>query len=182
MWKPNLLVKVLQEVDIFSRQKPILLLGGGGKFASSIRDLQEEWRFSDDAAHWMAIAGMEQFSYMLIDKLSDAQVFVKPDIPEVGSPGVFLPYNYLRENNELPHNWAVTSDSIAAHVCKQLPLISFGKITCVEGQSEIDPFFIDILGKYNLICHLISVKNENDLESFQKYLTGDSSGFQVVSH
>ena len=181
MWKPNLLLDVLYQVRTISKQEPILLIGGGGKFASSVRNLQKEWHFSDDAAHWMAIAGMEQFSHMLIDILLDVQVLEKPGVPEVGSPAVFLPYSFLRVNDDLPHKWTVTSDSIAAYLCSQLPLISFGKVTCVEGQSEIDPFFIDILEKYNIICHLIAIKNKYDLESFQKYLSGDTSGFPVVS-
>ena len=41
----------------------ILIVPGGGMFADAVRAADEKFSLSADAAHWMAILGMEQYAF-----------------------------------------------------------------------------------------------------------------------
>jgi len=106
----------------------LLFLAGGGLFADQVRALDQHLDLNDDAAHWMAIAAMEQNGYLLADLM--------PGIPLISDVGfrmsdlnpkssVLLPYSLLRQVDPLPHSWEVTSDSLAAW------LAGFAGIKCL---------------------------------------------------
>src|SRR5690606_7143608 len=70
---------------------PLVIVPGGGPFADQVRETQAKIGFSDQAAHAMAIHGMEQFGLMLCDlshrffpaRLEDQmrEIVEKGDIP-----------------------------------------------------------------------------------------------------
>jgi len=92
--------------------RPVLIVPGGGKFADLVRRLD----VSEDAAHWMAIAGMEQFGwYIASHGVPAVSTLTLPS-----KMAVFLPYCALRKADPLPHSWDVTSDTIAAWVAHEL--------------------------------------------------------------
>ncbi|HEY9205798.1 MAG TPA: amino acid kinase [Candidatus Methanoperedens sp.] len=109
-----------------SNSRKILIVPGGSIFVDTVRKVNT----SQDTAHWMAVLGMEQYGYYLADgtgvKLID-ELVVNDD-----GTYVFLPYNLLKKNDELPHTWDVTSDTIAAWIAKQLDG-RFIKVTDVDG-------------------------------------------------
>ncbi len=104
----------------------ILIVPGGSVFADTVRKID----VSQEAAHWMAVLAMEQYAYYLADgtgaKLTDSL-----KIEYIGTY-ILLPYRLLKEKDELPHTWDVTSDTIAAWVAKQLDA-RFIKVTDVDG-------------------------------------------------
>lgn len=111
--------------------RPLLVVPGGGQFANAIRDSAAAG--NPDAAHWMAIAAMEQYGW-LVASLGIPETDLL-SIPE--QTRVLLPYHTLREHDPLLHSWDVTSDTIAAWVagilkCDLLILKSVDGIT-VEG-------------------------------------------------
>jgi 5-(aminomethyl)-3-furanmethanol phosphate kinase len=108
----------------------ILIVPGGGMFADAVRSADETFSLSDDAAHWMAILGMEQYAFYLKDKSSAAATELITDIP--GGVSILFPYRLLRNKDFLPHSWDVTSDTIAAWVAKQTEA-AFVKATDVDG-------------------------------------------------
>ena len=80
---------------------------GGGRAADAIRTRAARETLDDEAAHWLAIEAMRENSTAL-SKRCDAQFydvgpFLREEEPRL--PGV-----------KLPHNWDVTSDSIAARL------------------------------------------------------------------
>jgi 5-(aminomethyl)-3-furanmethanol phosphate kinase len=88
--------------------RPLLIVPGGGPFANAVREAQVD----DDAAHWMAIAAMDQYGwYVASHGLPVTETLATPD-----HPVVLLPYRCLREKDPLPHSWDVTSDTIAAWI------------------------------------------------------------------
>jgi hypothetical protein len=119
-------------------RRPLLFVAGGGLFADQVRALDDHLSLGDDAAHWMAIAAMEQNGYLLgefmpgIRLISDLGFRIETNaelgirsaesIPHsalhilhsLPSSAVLLPYSLLREVDPLPHSWDVTSDSLAA--------------------------------------------------------------------
>lgn len=111
----SLLTQVPRLVEELQRSgRPLLLVPGGGPFAERVRTLE----LDGDEAHWMAIAGMEQFGWYI------ASQGMKPTDRLVIGRGVsvLLPYRVLRDEDPLPHTWEVTSDTIAAWVAKKLHL------------------------------------------------------------
>ncbi len=116
--------KLVKEI-VASGQK-IVIVPGGAIFADTVRKVDT----SQEAAHWMAVLAMEQYAYYLADG-TGAELTDKLDISGKGTC-ILLPYNLLKEKDELPHTWDVTSDTIAAWVAKQLGA-RFIKVTDVDG-------------------------------------------------
>ena len=102
-------------VPILSASKrPLLIIPGGGPFADLVRQV----RVNNDAAHWMAIAAMEQFGWFI----SSFGILTTDRMAVPMKTTVFLPYRCLIITDVLPHTWEVTSDTIAAWVAGTLHL------------------------------------------------------------
>ncbi|MDI9633870.1 MAG: uridylate kinase [Methanolinea sp.] len=91
---------------LLERSPPVLVVPGGGPFARAVR----ETGAGGTAAHWMAVAAMEQFGWYL----SRFGIPVTGQLSVSEGPRVLLPYIPLRSADPLPHSWDVTSDTIAA--------------------------------------------------------------------
>ena len=108
----------------------IIIVPGGGVFADAVRKTDESFSLSADAAHWMAILGMEQYACYLQDKSRAVGIDSIASLPQGVS--VLFPYSLLRNEDPLPHTWDVTSDTSAAWVAKQIGAILI-KATDVDG-------------------------------------------------
>jgi aspartokinase-like uncharacterized kinase len=120
--------KLVNEILVYSKSNGeiILIVPGGSIFADTVRKVNA----SEEASHWMAILAMEQYGYYLADG-TGAPLIDSLEIPEMGAY-ILLPYNLLKKNDELPHTWNVTSDTIAAWVASKLEA-RFIKVTDVDG-------------------------------------------------
>jgi hypothetical protein len=94
------------------QDRPLLIIPGGGMFAREVR----KCGIVGDAAHWMAIAAMEQYGWYI----SAHGINTTSELGEPDDVKVFLPYAALRMHDPLPHRWEVTSDTIAAWVAHRL--------------------------------------------------------------
>lgn len=102
----------------------MLVVPGGGPFADVVREADRRHQLSDTAAHWMAVLAMDQYGYLLSDLIPHSQttrnlreahrIVLARRIP------VLLPFNPLHGVDPLPHDWAVTSDSISAWVAETI--------------------------------------------------------------
>jgi hypothetical protein len=157
--------------------RPLLIVPGGGVFADTVRQLM----VNVDAAHWMAIAAMDQYGWMLA-----SCGIGTTDLLEIPvHPGILLPYRVMREQDPLPHSWDVTSDTIAAWVAKTLGT-NLLVLKSVEGISRngvllttisepvvsdvVDPCFIRFVLKNRVRADLI---DGTDPERIQKWLEGE---------
>jgi probable H4MPT-linked C1 transfer pathway protein len=102
----------------------IVVVPGGGPFANAVRDIDNRYRLQDDAAHWMAITGMDQHAEMIA---ASRDAFVRvADIAGIdaahraGRVAVLAPLQWMRAADPLPHTWEITSDSIAAWVAGEV--------------------------------------------------------------
>jgi aspartokinase-like uncharacterized kinase len=104
----------------FGKGRRLLVVPGGGPFADAVREMFRRIKISDDAAHWMAVLGMDQYAHALAERTAGAvlveqQSEIAPAV-EAGQIPVLAPYRWLRAADPLPHSWSVSSDSIAAWV------------------------------------------------------------------
>jgi aspartokinase-like uncharacterized kinase len=125
----------------------MLIVPGGGPFADAVRETDRRIGLSDDAAHWMAIGGMDVFAELLVSRLTRGVLVQSAEDVRAALEGgrlpVLAPSRWLRAEDPLPHSWDVTSDSIAAWLAavvraRQLILI---KPRGSRGAALTDPFF-----------------------------------------
>ncbi len=115
-----------------------LIVPGGGAFADAVREKNLD---DDDAAHWQAIAAMNRYGVFL--STFGYPLTETTKLPEKGA-AILLPEKILKETDELPHSWEVTSDSIALWTAQRmnLPVVL---VKSREGDAAdpdyIDPFF-----------------------------------------
>jgi probable H4MPT-linked C1 transfer pathway protein len=109
---------VLTVLADLASDEPLVIVPGGGPFADAVRDQDERLHVSDDASHWMAVLGMDQYAHLIASRLRGAVLVTDRDRISValrdGQIPVLAPFEWLRREDPLPHSWQVTSDSIAA--------------------------------------------------------------------
>ena len=135
----------------FGKGRRLLVIPGGGPFAQAVRELVRRVKVSDEAAHWMAVLGMDQYAHALTERTPGA-VLVE-QVPEVdaalaaGLVPVLAPYRWLRAADPLPHSWNATSDSVAAWVAGAVGAKRIVLIKPAKGETSkvVDPLFLQTL-------------------------------------
>jgi 5-(aminomethyl)-3-furanmethanol phosphate kinase len=96
----------------------IVLVPGGGPFADAVRTAQPKMGFDDDAAHHMALLGMDQFGCALV--ALNARLVLAGSIAAIrralhaGKVPVWSPTRMVLARRDVPRSWDVTSDGLAA--------------------------------------------------------------------
>jgi aspartokinase-like uncharacterized kinase len=101
-----------------------VVVPGGGIFADAVRTGQTAFRFSDGAAHRMALLAMEQYALLL----ADLAPMLRPCASEgeiaaaLASRAVALwrPCAMVEADPGVAASWEVTSDSLAAWLARRL--------------------------------------------------------------
>jgi aspartokinase-like uncharacterized kinase len=103
---------------------PIALVPGGGPFADAVRVAQAVMHFTDAAAHKMALLAMAQYAQALGDLDERLAIAERPDdFAEVWlrrRTAVWSPVAMAAEREDIPQNWEMTSDSLAAWLAREL--------------------------------------------------------------
>ena len=152
--------------------REVLIIPGGGLFADVVRQRD----VSDTAAHFMAIAAMDQYGWLL--STYGIPITTEPVLHK--SPRILLPYSYLLTEDPLPHSWDITSDTISAYFARLLsaPLIllkSLEYIRTEEGpvttlmpwmtSMDIDPAFVPYIFQHDIQGQVILGSDSARLES-----------------
>jgi len=143
---PGLLPRVGEALARAAGRHALVIVPGGGPFADQVRAFDQLNRLSADAAHWMAILGMDQYAFALCDVVPGSRLVEdRPAIQAAHAAGnvpVLAPARWLRATDELPHTWEVTSDSLAAYLATLLGADHLVLIKPVAGGEElVDPWF-----------------------------------------
>jgi aspartokinase-like uncharacterized kinase len=144
---PGLLRRVGEAIARAATRSPLVVIPGGGPFADQVRAFDRLQPLSPDAAHWMAILGMDQYAFALCDVVPGARLVEDgAGIQAARAEGrvpVLAPARWLRAADELPHSWDVTSDSLAAYLATLLGADRLVLVKPVAGGEELmDPWFI----------------------------------------
>jgi aspartokinase-like uncharacterized kinase len=125
---------------------PLVVIPGGGPFADAVRAYDQAHGLSDDAAHWMAVLAMDQYAHLLADHVPGGRLV--ESLPEIAAAHaehavpILTPARWLRRMDDLPHNWEVTSDSIAAYLATLIGADELVLVKPVRGGMELlDPHF-----------------------------------------
>lgn len=159
-------------------RRPLLVVPGGGIFADAVR--QEP--LTDDAAHWMAIAAMEQYGWLIASQgLKTTDILAVPE-----TTAVFLPYASMRQRDPLPHSWDITSDTIAAWIAAELGIellllksvdgiflkgLFQEQVTTPVDTEQVDPFFIPFVLKHSIKTTIINGREGEWVDKFLKKQT-----------
>ena len=141
----------VEAVTAFRPGRRLVVVPGGGPFADAVRQMFKRARIGDDAAHWMAILGMDQYAHALAARIPEASLV--DSAAEVGAAldarrvPVLAPYRWLREADPLPHSWEVTSDSIAAWLAGALGARRVVLVKPADGEHKklVDSYFVRTL-------------------------------------
>ena len=113
----------------------IIIVPGGGTVANFIRSLDSKFKLGEERSHWMAIYSMNFNGRMLAKKYENIEIMDSTEQFKNKKRlfAIFLPYEYIRNNDLLPHNWQVTSDSIALMIAKNLGIFNIFLVKNIDG-------------------------------------------------
>lgn len=161
----NLNSTISQLLQIYNENllEKIIIIPGGGSFANFIRKIYSELKFTEEIAHWMGIISMNYNGLELNKKFPNIEIIENYGRlkEERNIFCIFLPYEFIKENDKLPHSWDVTSDSISLFLAKELELNECYLIKDVDG----------ILNNKNQIIKQISTSEFSNMKKSGK-LTG----------
>lgn len=149
--KSGALDLVAEALAAFGPGRRLVILPGGGPFADAVRTMFRRVKIGEDAAHWMAVLGMDQYAHALAARLAGA-VLVETQAEltaalHAGALPVLAPYRWLRSADPLAHSWDVTSDTIAAWFAGALKARRVVLIKPAAGETPrlVDAFFLRTL-------------------------------------
>lgn len=133
-------------LDLIARcrgTRKVLVVPGGGVFADVVRVEDRLMRLTKSAAHKMAILAMDQYGLLLCDLASHAvpvySLRESATALRSGQLPIFLPSRHLSHRDPFDHSWAVTSDSVAAHVARLVGATTLLLLKSVDGVFAGDP-------------------------------------------
>lgn len=131
----NSTISQLEQLYTENLIEKIILIPGGGSLANFIRRVYNELKFTEEIAHWMGIISMNYNGLELNKKFPNIEVIENYDKLKENRRifCVFLPYEFIKDNDKLPHSWEVTSDSISLFIAKELELNECYLIKDVDG-------------------------------------------------
>jgi aspartokinase-like uncharacterized kinase len=120
-----------------SQPQPRVLLVGGGQAADAVRFFDRHRGLEETTAHWLAIRGMNFHAHLLAAVMPESRLAGSPAACraawEARRLPLIEPLPWLERDEEcgrgVPHRWAFTSDSIAAHLANQL---GAGRLTLLK--------------------------------------------------
>src|SRR5207248_4620692 len=149
--KAGALDLVIEALTAFGPRRRLVIVPGGGPFAEAVRTMFRRMKIGEDAAHWMAVLGMDQYAHALAARIPDAVLVdgaggVAAAL-QAGRLPVLAPYRWLRADDPLPHSWDVTSDSIAAWFAGALGARRIVLIKPADGEHKqlVDSHFLRAL-------------------------------------
>jgi len=173
----------------------VIIVPGGGPFADCVRETQRYMRFDDAVAHRMALLAMEQ--YAIACASSFPEVLLIGDEAQLrligeGRVAFWLPSRMARGADDLPENWQVTSDSLAAWLAMRLDARVLLIVKSVDANADpisagalvereiVDPLFARFAAQTNAE---IRIAGPADLAGAgAKFATGDLPGARVLVH
>jgi len=127
-----------------------IIVPGGGVFADAVRAAQPRYRFSDRAAHAMAVLAMEQYARLLLDLapalVPGASLEALHAALADNKVALWLPSALLESDGDIARSWSVTSDSLAAWLARRLEAERLILVKSAPAPEGADPASLAALG------------------------------------
>jgi 5-(aminomethyl)-3-furanmethanol phosphate kinase len=171
--------RLMGVVDLVARSSvPVVVVPGGGPFADAVRAAQPQLKLTDGLAHRLALLAMHQMGLViasrhprlaLCETLDDlAAALVRGAVP------VWLPFALQHDDANVPADWTVTSDALAARLAERMGGASVAlvkscpianDITLVEAKAAgiVDPVFGVVVTRARLRWTLYGAGDETRL-------------------
>lgn len=160
----------LDAIVAAGKRHSVVIVPGGGAFADVVRDLDQRWPMTPQCAHRLAIDAMGLNAQVLAD--------LRPELPvtsrwaELGRNKVGVEIwqpDGAAADQRLPHDWSVTSDSIALALAGYLSaraLVLVKSLERIQGSRDssalsearvIDSFFPTLLGRVAIPSYILGL-------------------------
>ena len=102
----------------------VIIVPGGGVFADAVRDAQQQTGISDATAHQLAVKAMDQYG-LLLTALNPKLAIASSEL-EIAERTwqhraiLWLPSPMVLADDEIPQNWDMSSDSLAAWLANKI--------------------------------------------------------------
>jgi len=167
-------------------KRPLVIVPGGGAFANKVRDLQNAIRFDDASAHRLAMLGMHQMAeiyFTMHERFAPADSL--DGIARVTATGlvpVWLPLQMCQNDKDIPADWTITSDGLAARLAERLgaaPLVLLKSVHVTSDETAeelaregvIDEAFPAIAARARLDWRILGPADDSVLERLVTDLT-----------
>lgn len=171
----------------------LAVVPGGGPFADQVRIAQKVWRFDNATGHYMAMLGMAQYGLMLVGLQpglvpAAEEAAIALALREAKVP-VWIPSHSVRL--DVPRDWSVTSDSLAAWMAARLNathLLLVKSVRLAERQIDasdlahrgvIDKAFPALFARANYACRVYAADEYALLR--RALVDGEPAGVNVVT-
>jgi 5-(aminomethyl)-3-furanmethanol phosphate kinase len=171
-----------------------IIVPGGGPFADCVRDAQTYMRFSDAAAHRMALLAMEQYAIACASSFPDVLLMSEEAQMRLigeGRTAFWLPSRMALGADDLPQNWQVTSDSLAAWLALRLDARALVLVKSLDAKTDpitadalvereiVDPLFARFAARTNAEIRLAGPRDLAGAGA--KFAAGDLPGAHVLA-
>lgn len=159
-------------------RRGVVVVPGGGSFADEVRRAQTRHDVSDRAAHAMALLAMHQMG-LLIEDLQPRFVAVETlsgirKALAANRIPVWLPLRMSATDTDIPADWSITSDGLAARLAERMGLSSVvlvksRRVPAGPGAAElaaegiVDAAFVDIVARAGLEFRIVGPGEEREL-------------------
>jgi 5-(aminomethyl)-3-furanmethanol phosphate kinase len=136
-----------------------LLVPGGGLFTEVVRRLDELHHLGDEKSHWLALRSMTMAAGFIRALLRDGEIAILDAVAFCRAD--------VRPPDALPHNWLVTSDSIAARAAElrhaELVLLKSaepppGDVAAWAAAGYVDSHFPTVVTRARLTVRAINLR------------------------
>jgi dihydroneopterin aldolase len=173
----------------------VIIVPGGGPFADCVRGAQGYMRFDESAAHRMALLAMEQYAIACASSFADILLVSEEAqlrLIGAGRTAFWLPSRMALGADDLPENWQVTSDSLAAWLAMRLDASALVVVKSVDAKS--DPIKADALVEHEIVDPLFArfaARSEAEIRlagpadlagAGAKFAAGELPGARVLAH
>ncbi len=125
------------EVPELARERPVLVVPGGGPFADVVRALDAQVGLGDAVAHRLALQAMDQLGVLLAPMLPGVELVRRLVAPR--SLGLLVAAAAFAGRPDVPESWDVTSDSLAVLAAGAIGAKEAILLKPVDG-AAVDPY------------------------------------------
>lgn len=127
--------------------QPILVVPGGGPFADAVRAIQPAIQASDLTAHRQALLAMQQYGWLLLERLPLARALRDTTTPPRAGVSIWLPAADHVSHLGCPEDWRTSADALALDLAVQLGAHG---LACVKSRSPLDGATLE--GCFDAVC------------------------------